>query len=53
MKEVGHNSGPTQKQTCHCESIKELIQKTVKISSQFENNAEILRKKESIENSWT
>ena len=25
LKQVGHNSGPTQKQKCHCESIKELL----------------------------
>ena len=25
-KEVGHNSGPIQKQNCYCESTKERIQ---------------------------
>ena len=25
LKKVGHNSGPTQKQNCYCESITELV----------------------------
>ena len=26
-RKVGHNSEPTQKQNCNCESIKELVEK--------------------------
>ena len=46
MKKVGHNSGPTQKQKCVCESTKEQIQTESKaiINHNLKNTTKILSK---------
>ena len=54
MKKVGHNSEPTQKQNCYCESIKELMKNK---KHKYNHNSKLKQKwnpqEKQSEKSWT
>ena len=54
MKKVGHNSGPTQKQNCDCESIHKQIKNK---KQQYNHNSKIKHTysftEKTVETNWT
>ena len=52
-EKIGHNSGPTQKQTCFCEPIKEPIKNKKENRITIKKKQNYTSKEKYIENSWT